>query len=138
MSALGRSVARWPPRHHVIDDFGDVGGVIARALDVLGDEQKMRAKPDRARIFHHVGEKFAEQAVVDLVDLVVLRSTPLRPLGIAVGIGVEHLLELAQRRAAHAGQALRQPDRRFAVQHQRALGDVLGEIADAFQFGWRS
>ena len=29
-------------------------------------------KPDRARIFHHVGEKFAEQAVVDLVDLAVL------------------------------------------------------------------
>ena len=28
---------------------------------------------------------------------------------------------------------MRQADRRFAVQHQRALGDVLGQIADAFE-----
>ena len=58
--------------HHVIDHFGDVGGVVAGALDILGDEQQMRAQPDRARVFHHVSEKLAEQAVVDLVDLVVL------------------------------------------------------------------
>ena len=72
VSALGRLSARWPARDHVIDDFGDVGGVVAAALDVLGDEQQMGAQPDGARIFHHVGEKFAEQAVVDFVDLAVL------------------------------------------------------------------
>ena len=32
-------------------------------------------------------------------------------------------------------QALGEADRRLAVQHQRALGDVLGQIADALQFG---
>jgi alpha-mannosidase len=46
--------------------------VIAGALDVLGDEEKMRRKPDRAGIFHHVSQEFAEQAVVGLVDLAVL------------------------------------------------------------------
>ena len=80
VSALGRSLARWSPRHHVIDDLGDVGGVVAGALDVLGDEQKMRAGADRARIFHHVGEKFAEQAVVESRRSRRPGATPLRRL----------------------------------------------------------
>ena len=36
--------------------------------------------------------------------------------------------------AAHAREALRQPDRRLAVEHKRALADVLGQVADALQF----
>ena len=51
-----------------------------------------------------------------------------------LGIGVQHLLQLAQRRRAHARQALGEADGRLAVQHQGTLGDVLGQIADAFQF----
>ncbi len=80
---------------HVIDGLGDVGGVIAGALDVLGDEQQMRAQPDGARIFHHVGQKLAEQAVVDLVDLAVVAPHRFGAFGIAVGIGIQHQLELA-------------------------------------------
>ena len=109
--------------------------VVAAALDILGDEQKMGAQADGARIFHHVGEKFAEQAVVDFVDLAVAVPHRFGFLGVAAGIGVQHLLELVLRRLAHAGQALGQADGRFAVQHQRALGDVLGQVADALQFG---
>src|ERR1700738_5445255 len=42
----------------VVDGLGDVGGVIAHPLDILGAEQKMRAEGDIARVFHHVGEEF--------------------------------------------------------------------------------
>ena len=86
----------------MVDDLGDVGGVVAAALDVLGDEEQMRAQADRARVFHHVGEKFAEQAVVDLVDLGVLLPHRFGRFGVAVGIGVEHVLELRQSLLAHA------------------------------------
>jgi hypothetical protein len=120
--------------HHVVHDLGDVGAMVAAALDILGDEQQVRAQPDGTRVFHHVGEQLAEQAVVDLVDLAVAIPHRLGFLGIAAGESVQHLLELVLRRLAHARQALGETDRRLAIQHQSALGDVLGEIADAFQF----
>src|ERR1051325_12228492 len=49
----------------VVDSLGNVGGVVAHALDVLRAEEQMRAERDVARVFHHVGEKLAEQRVVD-------------------------------------------------------------------------
>ena len=57
--------------HQEVDDLGDVGGVVADALDVLGDEQQMGGGADVARVFHHVGQQLAEQAVVHVVDLLV-------------------------------------------------------------------
>ena len=119
----------------MIDHFGDVGRVIAAAFHVLGDEQQMRAHADGARIFHHVGEQFAKQAVVDFVDLAILVPHRFRQFGVAVGIGIQHLLELAEGGAAHAGQRLGQADRRLAVEHDGALGDILGQVADALQLG---
>ena len=46
----------------VEDGLGDIGGVIADPLDVLRAEQKMGAEGDLARILHHVGQQFAEDA----------------------------------------------------------------------------
>jgi hypothetical protein len=34
-----------PAGHQIVDVLGDVGGVVADALDVLGAEQKMGAGP---------------------------------------------------------------------------------------------
>src|ERR1700754_3189777 len=42
------------------DVLGDVGRVVADALDVLRHEQKMRARRDIARVFHHVRQQRAE------------------------------------------------------------------------------
>src|SRR6266478_4408342 len=43
---------------HVEYGFGDVGGMVADPLDVLGAEHQMDAERDVARVFHHVGEQF--------------------------------------------------------------------------------
>src|SRR3546814_4468649 len=43
--------------------LGDVGGVVADALDVLGHEQQMGAAGDAARVLGHVGQQFAEQQI---------------------------------------------------------------------------
>ncbi|PAV92986.1 hypothetical protein WR25_06722 [Diploscapter pachys] len=51
-----------------IDHLGDVGGVIADALQVLGDEQQMGDLADRARVLDHVGDERAEDAVVEIVE----------------------------------------------------------------------
>jgi hypothetical protein len=46
--------------------------VVADALDGLGHEDQVDARRDGARVFHHVGDQLAQQAVELLVDLVVL------------------------------------------------------------------
>ena len=53
---------------HVDDEFGDVLGVVADALDRLGQEQQVEAGGDGARVFHHVGDELAHEAVELLVD----------------------------------------------------------------------
>ena len=51
-------------------------------------------------------------------------------------IGVEHLLQLAERELAHMLQPEHQLLRLLLADHgQRALGDVLAEIADALEIG---
>src|SRR4029078_7047512 len=57
--ALRPLVGDGPAMHQEIHRLGDVGGVVADALDVLGAEQEMGAEPDIARILHHVGEELA-------------------------------------------------------------------------------
>ena len=68
-SSFGRSSAIVDAVNEVVDVLGDVGGVIADPLDVLGAEQQMRADADVARILHHVGQQLAEQRIVHRVDL---------------------------------------------------------------------
>ena len=85
-----------------MDVLGDVGGVVADALDVLGAEQQMGAEADVARVFHHVGQQLAEQRVVHRVDLLVGAPYGERLVGLTLGVGVEHVLELAQRELACA------------------------------------
>src|SRR5829696_1409656 len=59
------------PGHEVVDGLGDVGGVVADALDVLGAEQEMRAERDVARVLHHISEELAEERGVERVDRTV-------------------------------------------------------------------
>ena len=51
--------------------FGDVGGVVADALEVLGDEDQLEGGEDDAGITHHVGEELAEDLVAVVIDLIV-------------------------------------------------------------------
>ena len=54
--------------------------------------------------------------------------------GVALGVGVDHRLELAQRHQAHVVEAGQQLLRReLALHRQNALGDVLHEVADALE-----
>src|SRR5262249_43156539 len=57
---------------HVDDHLGQVLGVVAHALDGLGDEHEVDAGRDGARIFHHERDELAQEALELLVDLVVL------------------------------------------------------------------
>ncbi len=79
--------------------LGDVGGMVADALDVLGAEQQVRAEGDVARILHHEGEEVAEHASPRARRARRRASTRRAPLGVALGVGVEHVLQLRWRRS---------------------------------------
>ncbi len=84
---------------------------------------------------HHVGEHFAEQRLVVFVDFLVARPHLAGGLRLQRGIGVQHALELRGDEAAHARDALQRRPRLDLVDQLHALGDVLGEIADALELG---
>src|SRR5262249_11531467 len=78
----------------IVDVLGDVGGMVADALEVLGAEQEMRAQPDGARILHHVGKELAEDRVVERIELLIA-APYFKGLFIRHrGIGIEHGDEL--------------------------------------------
>ena len=52
---------------------------------------------------------------------------------IALGIGIQHFLELGQHLAAHAAEALHGAAGAGLVHGLGALGDVLGKVADALE-----
>ncbi len=61
---LGPRIVRHVTGHQIDHLFGDIGHMIAHAFDVLGDEMQVHTSGDVAWIFHHVGQEFAEQRVV--------------------------------------------------------------------------
>ena len=88
-------------------------------------------KRDAARIFHHVGEQFAEQRHAHRVDFLVAPPHVHRLVDVARRIGIQHALELGQHQRAHMLDAADQLQRRiFAVQVEHALADILGKVAD--------
>src|SRR5262245_15125747 len=132
--ALGTLIGDRSAVHQVINGLGDIGGVVADPLNVLGTEQEVGAKPDVTRVLHHVGEKLAEQRVVHGVDLFVLVPDLERPVGVALDEGVKNFFQLTERKLAHVFQPERELLRLLLAHHgDRALGDVLAEIADALE-----
>ena len=46
--------------HEVDNVLGDVGGMVADALEVLGHEDQLKRGKDHARIAHHIGQQFTK------------------------------------------------------------------------------
>jgi len=115
----------------VIDHFGDVGGVIADPLDVLGDEQQVGRLADVVRVLHHEGQQGAEDRVVEIVDRGVAFDDPDRGLGVALDEGVEDVVNHLGGDARHFGHQRHRLDVADILQQRDALGDVFGVIANA-------
>ncbi len=71
LAAVDGGVADVLALDDVDDVFGDVGGMVADALEIFGDEDEFERGEDHAGIAHHVGEEFAKDLVAVVVDLVV-------------------------------------------------------------------
>jgi len=122
------------PGNQIDDGLGDVGGVISDPLDVLGAEQKVRAERDIAWILHHVREEVAEHGILKRVEVDVELPDLPRPFRITLGVCVEHVLQEFGRVLVHMPEADdRAGNSQFRANLDRALRDVLGEVADPFE-----
>src|SRR5439155_11585800 len=62
------NVLRFAEIHHFL---GDIGGVVADALEALGDDHQVQAAGNRFRILHHLVRKVAIDLFVQRVDSLV-------------------------------------------------------------------
>src|SRR2546427_11734148 len=88
LAAVDGVVADVLALYEVDDVFGDVGGVVADALEILGDEDQFEGGKDHAGIAHHVGKQFTENLVAVMVHLIVGSEDALRELDVAADDGV--------------------------------------------------
>src|SRR6266478_3906195 len=117
----------------VDDVFGDVGGVVADALEVLGDEDQFERGKDDAGIAHHVGKQFTENLVAVVVHLIVGGEDALRQLDVAADDGVEGVANHLFGEFAHAREIDVRLDARMAEDAEGTLGDVDRLITDALK-----
>src|SRR6202042_896404 len=89
LAAVDGGVADVLALDDVDDVFGDVGGVVADAFEIFGDEDELEGGEDDAAVAHHVGEEFAEDLVAVVIDLIVHGENFLCELDVAANDGVE-------------------------------------------------
>src|SRR6266403_2367482 len=133
LAAVDGGVADVISLDEVDDVLGDVGGVVADALEVCGDKDQFEGGKDHAGIAHHVGKQFAENLVAVVVHAVVGGEDFLREVDVAANDGVESgadhfLCQLAHAREVDVGLYAR-----VAKDAEGPLGDVHGLIADALE-----
>src|SRR5438445_6502711 len=133
LAAVDGGVADGLALDEVDDVFGDVGGVVADALEVFCDEDQFEGGKDDAGIAHHVGKQFTENLIAVVVHLIVGGKDTLRELDVAANDGVEGVADHFLDELAHAGEIDVRLDARVAKDTKSALGDVDGLIADALQ-----
>ena len=95
----------------------------------------MRAGRDAARVFHHVGDQLAEDRVVEIVDRLVGLPDLHRLVGVVLADRVDHQAQVLLHQPRHGGEAGQAERQRELAEHDAALGDVLGVVADPLQRG---
>jgi len=113
-----------------MDHLCDIGRMVANPLQIAGDEQQLGRTRNGGRIFDHVADKIAEYAVVEGIDLGIRRNHFPREIGVACGIGSQHVVDHLAGEIAHCRKQGQRFEPVASLDHANPLGDVLGIIAD--------
>ena len=133
LAAVDGGVADVLALDDVDDVFGDVGGVVADAFEIFGDEDEFERGEDHAGIAHHVGEELAEDLVAVVVDLIVHGENFLGELDVAADDGVQSVADHFFGDFAHAREIDVRFHARVTQDADAGLRDVDGLIADALE-----
>jgi hypothetical protein len=112
--------------------LGDIRGVIADALKILGHQNEFECRENDSGIFHHVGEKLAEELVAKAINLIVALEHTLRKILIAANECVQTVPNHAFGKFAHAGEIHVRLHLGVAHHAHGGVRDVHRLVADAF------
>ena len=93
-------------RDHEDHVLGDVGGVVADAFEVAGDEDQVQRRLDLVRILEHVGEQFPEDLRLQRVQRVVGVQDLLGQQGVPPDEGVQGVAEHPWAMSAMRGMSI--------------------------------
>ena len=113
--------------------FGDIDGVVADALEILGDENELERGEDDGGIFHHIGKELAEELVAQAIHLIVALHDAAGEFLVAADQGVEAIAHHAFGKLAHAREIHVGLHLRMAQHAHGGLGDIDGLVADALE-----
>ena len=71
LAAIESRMADVAAGHKINNILGDVRGVVADALEVLGHENQLKSRKNDSGIFHHVGKQLAKELIPQTIHLVV-------------------------------------------------------------------
>ena len=82
--------------------LGDVRGVVANALEILGDENQLESSKHDGRILHHVSKQLAKELIAQAIHLVVALQHAAGKIDIAADQRIQAIPHHAFRKLAHA------------------------------------
>jgi hypothetical protein len=133
LAAINRGVADVLALDDIDNVFGDVGGVVADAFEIFGDQDQFEGGKDDAGIAHHVGEEFAEDLIAVVIHLIIGGQDFLGEVNVAADYSVESVADHFFGELAHAREVDVGLDARMAKDPRSGLGDVDGLVADALE-----
>ena len=121
--------------HPEDDVFGDVGGVVADALEVAGDDEGVEGLRGELGFLLDERAEGVEGCVVHLIDLVIEQEDRVRELGVGFDEGVEGFANHSGGKRRELGDIDGQVDVGKGPHLADADGDVDGLIANALEVG---
>lgn len=115
------------------DVFGDVGGVIANALEVPRNQDEIDRRLDGVRVAEDIGQQLSEDLILERIELVVLDEDSAGTGDVAGDERVERLAEHTLRQIAHSRQIDQRLDGRVRDVPLGGFADIDCEVGDAFE-----
>ena len=117
----------------VDDVFGDVRGMVADALEILGDQDQLESGEHDRGIFHHVSKELAKELVAQAIHLIVALEHAAGEIDVSADESIQAVAHHTLSKLAHARKIHIRLYLGVTKNAHGRLRDIHGLIADPFE-----